>query len=173
MPELRPELGRALACPRPRKQGIGKLVVLAVLVAPILLIESVALAAIVFAGLKAPDRMSTAIPPIIRHEPDVLIPMVRACELVSRWERTGHETLLDHAVDMASLPNFNRKFRHRFRTELGSLDTLGRSLDRVLQFGDGVGAVALPAYSRAAVGHERAIAVMCAPVQASYRRVLR
>jgi len=110
--------------------------------------------------------MSTAIPPIIRHEPDVLIPMVRACELVSRWERTGHESLLDHAVDMASLQNFNRKFRHRFRTELGSLD-------RVLQFGDGVGAVALPAYSRAAVGHERAIAVMCAPVQASYRRVLR
>jgi hypothetical protein len=162
-------------CPPPRKRGTGKLAVLAVLVAVVLLIESVLLAAWLDGAFMRSDRVSLgAVRPIVR--PDVegsLIPMVRACQLVQRWERTGRETMLDQAVAMASLPNVNRKFRPRLRTELSSLDTLGRSLDRVLQLGDGVGAVALPVHSPAAVRHERAIQVMCAPVQASYRRVLR
>jgi hypothetical protein len=148
--------------------------VLAVLVAIVLVVESVALVAFLDGAFMRSDVRSLGGPIIIRHETGgPVIPMVRACEMVNRWEHTDHETLLDQAVADASFPAVDRKFRQRLRAELSSLDNLGRSVDRVLQLGDGVDGAAISAHSPAAKRHERAISVMCAPVLASYRRVSR
>jgi len=157
-------------CPPPRKRRTGKLIALGVLVGVVLLIESVALAVWLDEAFMTPDLM-----PVTRiiAVGGPVIPMVRACELVNRWERTHHEALLDQAVRDASFPAVDRKYKMRLRTELSSLDNLGRSLDRVPQLGHGVDGVPITAHSRTAARHEHAISEMCAPVLASYRRALR
>jgi len=100
--------------------------VLSVLVAVVLLIESVLLAAYVEAAFMRPDRRSLG-GPIIRHEVDgPIAPMLLACRLFYQWKASHEPSLLQEALAAAYSPRVPEGISSRFRGELGGLSNWNR-----------------------------------------------
>jgi hypothetical protein len=113
-------------CP-PRKRRTGKLAVLAVLVALVLLIESVAFAVFIDGAFVRSNHMSIGVHVIRGHEADgPIAPMLLACRQFNQWKASHEPGLLQEALAAAYSPRVPEGISSRFRGELGGLANWNR-----------------------------------------------
>jgi hypothetical protein len=107
-----------LRCPRPKHQGVGRVIALAV--AGGLVLQVLFVSALVFAaGLTSPRRFSPAVLHVLPAGP--VQPRVQACELFYAWEKTHNPSLLNRAVADAYSSRVPWQVAPRFRTDLSGL----------------------------------------------------
>lgn len=116
----RPWEEHQLRCPRPERQGAGRVVALAV--SGGVAVQVLFIVAIVFAaGLISPPPRSIGWPGPQYAVAGPVQPRVQACELFYAWEKTRHRGLLTRAVADAGSSRVPWKFKQHFRTDLNGL----------------------------------------------------
>ena len=109
-----------LRCPRQKRQGVGRVVALAV--SGGVAVQVLFVVAIVFAaGLINSPRTVTMGPPPRYVVAGPVQPRVQACELFYAWEKTHNPSLLNRAVADAGSSRVPWKFKRHFRTDLNGL----------------------------------------------------
>src|SRR6266705_2132571 len=104
-----------LRCPRQKRQGVGRVVALAV--SGGVAVQVLFVVAIVFAaGLINSPRTVTMGPPPRYVVAGPVQPRVQACELFYAWEKTHNPSLLNRAVADAGSSRVPWKFKRHFRT---------------------------------------------------------
>lgn len=136
-----------LRCPRRKRQGVGRVVALAVTGG--VAVQVLFVIAIVFAvGLISPPMMTMQVPHHVVAGP--VQPRVQACELFYAWEKTQNPSLLNRAVADAGSSRVPWQFKRHFRTDLTGLRSWTRE----------------GAHSPTAVGFERAVQDNCKLIRA-------
>lgn len=114
-----------LRCPRQKRQGVGRVVALAV--SGGVAVQLLFVVAIVFAaGLIRPPAVTMGPRPTMGPPPHYVVaspvqPRVQACELFYAWEKTRNPSLLNRAVADAGSSRVPWRFRRHFRTDLNGL----------------------------------------------------
>jgi len=104
-------------CPRPKHQGVGRVVALAV--AGGIALQILFVVMLLFAAGLTSSRISTAA--ISPPTAGPVQPRVQACELFYAWEKTHNPSLLDRAVADAYSSRVRWQFAPRFKADLSGL----------------------------------------------------
>jgi hypothetical protein len=137
-----------LRCPRPKHQGVGRVIALAV--AGGVVLQLLFVVALVFAvGLMRPST-SPAVFRVLLPPAGPVQPRVQACELFYAWEKTHKPSLLDRAVADAYSSRVPWPFAPRFRADLSGLRNSTRK----------------SAHSPAAISFEHAVQDNCKQIKA-------
>ena len=108
-----------LRCPRPKHQGVGRVIALAV--AGGLVLQLLFVVGLVFATGLMHYRTAVAVRHFRSLPAGPVQPRVQACELFYAWEKTHKPSLLDRAVADAYSSRVPWPFASHFRADLSGL----------------------------------------------------